>query len=253
MGDNTNTNVTGNNVQETKVEAFKIVIDEHEKFDPLVETQFTTSTEFCKLVSDLFRAVFPDCVGSSLDMIPATNIQTISLYFDHLDHGDQQTAVSRDAGDQKTKNSTLKSTRNYYTRLRVGDKYLLTDDGKSAIVDFLMDPDCARAIYNNNYEVKWDKITTDVADPSAGMSGRQLTKVSFIDPNKLAAAIYGETNFNEDKVVYNIRNLGSLPVYVGGYSSAGYSLAVDRVTEANVHKMSAAYGIGANNGLNIIR
>ena len=253
MSENTKTNVTENNAQGSTVEAFKIVIDEHEKFDPLVETSFVTSTEFCKVVSDLFRAVFPDCVGSSLDMIPATNVQSISLYFDHLDHGDQQTAVSRDAGDQKTKNSVLKSTRNYYTRLRVGDKYLLTEDGKSAIMDFLMDPEVARAIYNNNFEVKWDKITTDVADPSAGMSGRQLTKVSFIDPNKLAAAIYGDKNFNNDKVVYNIRNLGSLPVYVGGYSSAGYSLAVDRVTEANVHKMSAAYGIGANNGLNIIR
>lgn len=252
MSDTTKTNVT-ENTEETKVEAFKIVIDEHEKYDPLVETSFVTSTNFCKIISDLFRAVFPDCVGCSLDMVPSTNIQAISLYFDHLDHGDQLTAVSKDADDQKTKNAVLRSTRSYYTRLREGDKYHLTDDGKSAISDFLMDPEVARAIYSNNYDIKWDKIISDVADPNAGMSGRQLTKVSFVDPEKLATAIYGDKNSNGDNVIYRIRNLGSLPVYVGGYSSAGYSLAIDRVTESNVQKMSAAYGIGVNNGLNIIR
>ena len=246
------TNVTGNEQEEVK--AFKINIEEYEKFDSLVETSFITSTEFCKTVSELFRAVFPDCIGSSLDVVPGSNVHTISLFFDHLDHGDQIVAVTKDTDDQKTKNVVLRSTRSYYTRLREGDKYHLTDEGKSALVDFLMDPQMARSIYSANYEVKWDKIVSDVADPQAGMmNGRQLTKVSFIDVDKLAAAIYGETNANGDKVVYRVRNLGSLPVYVGGYSSSGYSLAVDRVVESNVQKMCNAYNIGVNNGLNIIR
>ena len=156
-----------------------------------------------------------------------------------------------DAG-VSAKNNTLRSTRNFTSRYQNGDKFFLTDDAKSGLAPFFFDN--LRSIYKGNGELNWDKISGEVAETSYGMQ-QQYTKVSFIDPAKVAEAIFGKVDEDGVKWVYGVRILRSVPsISMNGTNVAtNYMLAIERVCEAEVFKLAQSLGIGVNSGLNIIR
>lgn len=247
------TKVTG----EEEKEQLKITIEEHENFDYIMKSLFTNTTKFCELAKNLFEGVFEDFYGLSFDVIPGTNSYAVSAYFDHLDH-DGIVAVSKDAEDEKTKNSTLRRTRSYSRRLSEGDRYHVTADGSSALSDFLFDPSVNRSIYTKDGEVNWSKICTEVADGAGyGAVPRQLTKISFIDPAKLVEAIYGSTDENGKKLVYGVeikRSMQSFNAFTGNMGcTTGYILQISVISETNVIELCNECGIGFQGNLNIIR
>lgn len=249
-------NVGNNSNPETKG-AFTITINEHEKFDHISDMKFVSSTDFCGLVSQMF-SIYADFEGCSYEVVPGTNSHMIALYFNHklagtnteLEDG-RGIAITKDAG-VTAKNNTLRSTRNFTNRYYNGDKFFLTEDGKSGLIPFLFDQN--RSLYKGNGEVNWDKIIQEVADGNCGMP-QQYTKVSFIDPAKVAEAIYGKVDDDGIKWVYGVRVLRSVPtIALGGTNvSTNFMLAIERVCEPEVFKLAQGLGVGVNSGLNIIR
>ena len=237
--------------------AFVISVDEHEKFDHISDSKFVSSTDFCGLVSQLFN-IYADFEGCSYEVVPGTNSHMIALYFNHklagtdtvLEDG-RGIAITKDAG-VSARNNTLRSTRNFLNRYNNGDRFFLTEDAKSGLAPFLFDQN--RSLYKANGEVNWDKVVQEVADGNYGMP-QQYTKVSFIDPAKVAEMIYGKVDEDGTKWVYGVRVLRSVPtISIGGSNvTTNFMLAIERVCENEVFKLAQSLGVGVNSGLNIIR
>lgn len=252
-------NTVNPEVESNTKDPFKIVVDEHETFDYIMKSAFTNTTKFCELACNLFRGIFADFYGLTFEVVPGTNNYMVSAYFDHIDHGDDRTAVSKDAQDiNKVKNTVLRSTRNYARRLTEGDKYQVTEDGASALADFLFDPSLNRGIYTKDGDVNWNKLCSEVADGAGyGAVPRQLTKISFIDPTKLAAAIYGSEDENGNKLVYGVdikRSMPSFNTFTGNaVGTNGFILQISVISESKVIELCNEAGICFQNNLNIIR
>ena len=243
-------------------EEYRISVAENEKFDYLTQTKYIDSNELCKKISDIFKFAFADCYGCTFDPVPGANTFMISLYFDHDNHGDDEVlAVSRDVDQDNTKNATLRRTRSYGRRLFEGDHYRITKSGISALTPFMMDQYDARAIYKNsnkNYgrsEINWDKVVSETADSSYGYGNvpRQLTKISFLDINKIVELIYGDTNEEGQKLKYGVQIIRSTPSIMGGVSVGSYMLAINCISEDNLFALARRFGFGVQAGLNIIR
>lgn len=251
------------NVTETSEEnsEWRINVAEHEKFDYLTQTKYIDSNELCKKISDIFKFSFADCYGCTFDPIPGSNNFMISLYFDHDNHGDGVVAVTKDAEQDNTRNATLRRTRSYGHRLLEGDHYHITKDGISALTPFIMDQSDARGIYKNSSkhygssEINWDKIVSETADSSYGYGSvpRQLTKISFLDINKIVELIYGGVNEEGQKLKYGVQIIRSTPSILGGVSVGSYMLAINCISEDNLFALARRFGFGVQVGLNIIR
>lgn len=247
--------VTQNQATEEKG-AYTINVDVPERFAAIASSMYIDSNEFCLKAHELFKAAFADSYGFTFDLIQGSNVPMMSAYFDHFDHAEGiPTAVTKDISESGTKNTTLRSTRQYSRRLSEGDRYHITDEGKEAIAPFMMDYTAARKIYQTN-DIKWDSVLAEVADTAYnGMAQNQVTKVSYLDPNKIAAKIFGEFDEEGNRLEYGVSIVRSMPTFNGiGSAANNYLLSIARVTENEVYKFCERFGIvGYQPGLNIIR
>ena len=239
-------------------EVLKIQVKEHSKFDHITDAKFLPSKELCESISELFRNVYADYEGCVMEVMPGTQLPMISLFFNHKEISGTSLAYACSKSiDDETKNTTLRSLRLNERMLKQGDRYYLTDEGKSGLEDFLI----RNGSLLNNGKINWGKIVADVADPNVGYLGygttpMQYTKVSFIDPAAVAKAIYGEKDEDGTKWVYGIRILRSLPTVAmlpGQQVSNSWMLALERVCEQEVNKLAMMAGFSVNSGLDIIR
>lgn len=257
--ENTTTNAENNSAPKQE-EKYKIEVASHEPFDPIMSAKYINSSALCKLVSDLFKASFADCYGSTFDPIPGSQNYTISLYFDHDDHGNAIRAVTKEDTTDTTVNSTLRRTRNFSRRIFDGDHYNVTKEAMEALTPFMYGPNIFNHIYKNSNrhggftgEINWKNVMSETADSSYGYNGcpRQLTKISFLDPDKLIEAIFGSLSDDGEKYVYTSRILRSMPSFGGG--NADYKLEIQRIAERHVIDLANQMGLGYQAGLNIIR
>lgn len=236
-----------------KKETFEIVVEEHEKFAHIMDSKFLSSTELCGIISELFKEIYADFEGCKFEIPQGTNIPTIALFFNHRDVnlGSLPTACSKDVVDEKTKNATLRSTRVFQHRLNNGDRYFLTDEGKEGLAPFVMD---SRNFFQKDGNVNWGKIVSEVADPNAGVP-MQYTKVSYLDPAKIMELIFGKKDGDGTSWVYGVRIIRSIPTFsvIGNVASENFMLAVERVCEEEVIRLSQQLGLSVASGLNIIR
>ena len=262
--ENTNNNVTENQEEEKKDVKYNISIDPI-AFGGICTDKYLKGTEFCKILYKIFKAVYADFYGATFDTIPGTNKFMISLYFDHEIHdGDSlPCAVSKVTDEERTENATLNSIRRFQRRNTEGDRYHLTPEGKEGIKKFLMDQRLASNIYKstgyNKVSPDWKKISIEVADASYGGNfSRQLTKVSYLDCEKLASMIWGSkeneaSNDPDDVIEYGVRIANSFPTYGGYNSSPEYLLEIKRISRKHIVNLCQSFGIGIQHGLNIIR
>lgn len=240
-----------------KKETFEIVVEEHEKFAHIMDSKFLSSTELCGIISGLFKEIYADYEGCKFEIPQGTNIPTISLFFNHRNTNlsSLPTACSKDVVDEKTKNATLRSTRVFQHRMNNGDRFFLTDEGKEGLAPFVME---TRNFYQKDGSVNWGKIVGDVADPNAVAMGgvpMQYTKVSYLDPAKIMELIFGKKDADGTSWVYGVRVIRSIPTFsvMGAVASENFMLAVERVCEEEVIRLSNQLGLAVTSGLNIIR
>lgn len=234
------------------------LITEHEKFEHISDMKFISSNDLCSMVSSLFSNIFSDYEGCKFDFVPGTNIPVIQAYFNHrnqvktVDGENLPFGITKEDTDNKTINNTLRSTRSYNARLINGDRYFLTDEGKS-LSEFVVD---LPQFKNRDGEVIWNKLVSDVADGNYGSTvPQQLTLVNCLDAAKIVEAIFGKTDSDGISWVYGVRVMRSIPTcnIIGGMASSGFMLAIERVSENEVEALARQFGLNVNYGLNIIR
>lgn len=257
---------TRNEVEQQK-EALKIKVDLHGKFNPISDTKYLTTVEFCEIVSSLFKNIFADWEGCKMVPLQGANVLQMLFFFNHKEqviaNSDLYRACTKDE-DNTAKSATLASIRHRDHLLTNGDSYHLTEDGMSSLRDFLYDNN---NLYKRNGEVDWKKVVAEACDYITQGYGQpvaqQLTQVSWIDPVKLATLIFGENDDDGEENtnwVYNIRVLRSMPsanysygMYVGNNQPQNYLLAIDRISGEETKKLAALYGLVLGNGLGIVR
>lgn len=245
------TNVANENTVE-KVE-FKIsdLITEHEQLKPIMDSEFTTSTEFCERVSALFSNIYADFEGCMWDFVPGSNLPAITLVFNHKEGGsDLPYACSKEDTSANAINSTLRSTRSYSNRLANGDRYYLTEKGQ-ALEEFIHD--AFFTTKDNKRKANWAKLVSEIADTNFTVA-QQYTQVKYLDPTKIAEAIYGKTDENGEWV-YDVKVIRSIPTitFMGAAPSSSYVIAIGRVSHDEVEKLAKRFGLNTNAGLSIIR
>ena len=270
MAEENKTNVTENNdtqkKEEKKAVDFDITIQPLD-FGGICSDKYIRSDKFAKLVHEIFKKTYADAYGATFDMIPGTNRFMLSLYFDHDIHDGSSLpcALTKVAENEQTENATLNSIRQLQRRNTEGDKYHLTEEGKVGIRKFLFDQRNISKIYKSNgynkIDVNWKEATAEVYDPVYGSNfPKQLTKVSFLDCEKLAALIWGnkenpEANDMDDAIEYGVSAIKNFPNVYGGVSSnTDYLLQIKRISRKNLMDLCQSFGLGGiQHGLNIIR
>ena len=245
----------------TKEEEFKIEILDHEDFTPISDVKYLSSTDFCKSASALFKSVFADFEGCELKPVQGTNNIMLALYFNHKDYSgsDMPVALSKDANTSNSTNETLRSFRNFQSRINNGDRYYLTPEAKSSLGDLLMNINVVRN--KNNNGINWAKVSTETAEQANTWSFSpmmiQYTVVNYIDPAKVAGLIYGkeEDENNKPKWEYMFNIMHSLPTIDIQQSNnpANWMLQITRVSVEETFKLAAMYGLSVRNGLHIVR
>lgn len=238
---------------EATVKKFVIsdLVQEHEAFEHISDSKFTTSTDFCERVSALFSKIFSDYEGCNFTFLPGSNAPAISLYFNHKEIASNlPCACSKEDRSEKATNATLRSTRSYNNRLINGDKYYLTDEGQ-ALGEFVFDNFCSYK--DGRREVQWGKLVSEVADGNFAVP-QQFTEVRYLDAAKLAETIYGTID-GTTEWVYGVRIMRSIPTFTmaTGMGTAGYAIAIERVSKNEVERLAKQFGLNTRAGLNIIR
>ena len=246
-------NINGN---DAKNEEFRIsdLVTEHETMDRIMDCAFMTSTDFCSRVSALFSGIYADFQGCNFDFLPGSNVPVINLFFNHSGEAknDLPFACSKEDQTSTANNSTLRATRSYSNRLINGDRYYLTKEGQS-IDEFIIDQNQLFVTKDNVKKPNWAKLVSEVADGNYPVP-QQYTQVKFLDPAKLAEAIYGRIA-NDTEWVYGVRVIRSIPTFsmFGNQASANYMLSIERVSKNEVDKLAKQFGLNTNSGLTIIR
>jgi hypothetical protein len=235
----------------------EINVDQHLKFGAISDMAYMSSVEFCELVSKAFKRIFVDFEGCRLVPIPSTNQLQMQFYFNHKELPVTEGMYRACTKDGKTEaaNSTLAAIRRRDHLLNVGDRYFLTDDGKSGLKKFFFD---GQTVFEKDGSVKWQKIVAEVSDPATGFMSnpipQQLTQVSFIDPVKIAMLLFGDVDDDGVNWVYNITPKRSMPMMgMGGNNNGSYILSIERISVDQTKKLAATYGLVFTNGLGIIK
>jgi len=247
MSENT-TNNTATNQNEER-EPVRISCPQKLEWDGTASSKFISAVELCKMVNSAFKENFYDFAGSILE-IPQNNqgvfIPTISLRFTHLEpHVSERryAGVTRNLDEVKEgANVTRNAIRSFNHTLTHGDKYYLSKEAKEAIGEYLVDSRNIHKKGDINKDIDWGKVVTDVYLPGRfyGESPNQMTNVSYIDPGKFFAEVYG----GEDKYVYAAYVISSLPYDRTCPDVKNYLLNVLRLDIAKVNELGMIFGLG---------
>lgn len=225
---------------------FKIEIEDHFDFDAIASSKFITSSELCKMVSELLRGVFADYEGCSFETAPGME-PTIALIFNHNDcTGSPLPVACERAGAKHVGNTIIDRTRERDNSNRNGDRYYLSEDGQ----DFVKSLIC-KTKYNNG-NIKYRDIVSEVAERTAFQGVNTVyTKVWYIGIDRLCNLLFGSEE-DGDKVEYMV---GIAPININQSmfnSVPSYVLNITKVSAKEINNFCNKVGYSVQ-GLNIVR
>mgnify|MGYP004608028219 FL=1 len=252
---NLNTNETTSNTEEAAVKTatvndISLPKGHHIPFDDVSSVEYFNSVQIKSLVDDLFGSVYSDYYGSLVEVVPGTNIPTISLYFDHVNHGDDAINAVTCGNGTKSGLKTLKAQMGFVTNmLNNGEGYQITPDGIGGIGKFIADVPFAKNLQTK--EIYWKKIVTETADtPAFGYNPQQVTKVSCLDITKIFNVLHETVSETGEKYFYHADVFSSMPGTGQTMAFANvrpvnntYIFQISRITESNLVKLNNTYGL----------
>lgn len=233
-------------------QTYKITIDEHPKFPATSKSAFIMTHDLCKKASEVFNSTFADYEGCFFEVDP-NGLFYVTLVFNHGEYGDEVVACKRGGIEKSSGYKLLDRSRSIDNRIKHGDRYLITEDGKDIIAPLLL------SNYFNNGNINWSRIVGDYSENrSAGYSqynfynAPQLTQIKFIDVNRLIGLIYGR-KIGDEKFEYMAQLTGAL--HGGNFANPNINGEyVLTVTQADVEEVNnLASKLGMNMGSKIIR
>jgi hypothetical protein len=220
-------------------EKFKINV-EPEEFNPIGAFKLTTSSDLGKLAYQIFSTVFEDFEGLIFE--PGNGGEpTYSLIFNHGTYDKDATVGVEPAIKQDSDNSNnpLDRVRRMDNAIRLGSKYLATEDLKD-VVEKLLVPQ----LYNNG-KIKWNQVVVEYAERSQmnlynPNTVTQYTKINGISAKRLAGLIYGYKT-DEDQFDYEVRVVGPATAQFNGRTN-NWLLQISRASLAEVTDLYKSYG-----------
>ena len=262
-------NNTNPETSNDKLNDFKLEIS-GAKFEPILDSKFMLAKEFGEIVSNIFKNVFVDWEGCTITDIKGMGLMSLNFFFNHAEYPEVEgkvRAITRNM-DTGTQNSVLSGIRRFNNVTTNGDRYYLTDVAQQCFREFLLDN--VGGLRGQHGNPNWAKAVSEVADQSqrnfqayGQIPTQQYTVLSFIDPSKVATAIYGEEDEEGGaKWCYLVTPMNPLPavnqmgqmVQAIPTDPANRVLRIDRVSATELNKLATKFGLGnIGNGLNIIR
>ena len=248
------------------IEEFKLDVT-GASFDPIVDSKFMFARDFGEIVSNIFRGFFVDWEGCTISDIKGTNFVGLDFFFNHNEYPETDTkvrAITRNK-DTKTQNATLSGVRRFNNMINNGDRYYLTELAQKTFKPFLFDN--IGGLYGQHNNVNWNRAVSEVAENNqkafqmyGQIPSQQYTKLSFIDPSKIATLIYGEEDEEGGaKWCYQVTPVFSMPIMnqygmAQNADPASRILRIDRVSATELNNLATKLGFSnIGNRLNIIR
>ena len=228
--------------------AFKIQIDEHYDFDAIASSRYITSSELCKMVSDLLKCVFADYEGCKFEINQGME-PTVSLYFNHNDHtGSDLPCACEKNGAAKVGNTIIDRGRARDMFNRNGDRYYLTEEGKEFVKGLL-----SKRFFNNG-NPDFGRIVGE--EQERGSMNNSFvpqytiyTKVAYISISRLCSLLFGNGEEEKDHVEYDVNVSSPLPGYG---NNPNFVLNVTRISSKELSNFCNKIGVSSQQ-LNIIR
>ena len=229
-----------------KREPFEFTINELENFDPIGSFIFTTSSEFGKLVYELFQE-FVDFYNIKYE--PAKTIQvngkpvfyepSFTLAFKHGEFAEDANigVVPAFKGMTDTSNSILK-IRDIENRNSLAGKYQATENLKD-VIEKLLIPN-----YYNNGKILWNQVCGESIqrgyNPYNYNASIQYTEIRGISFRRLVYLIYG-SEIEGEKYDYTVQELVPSAVNAQGIPT-NYIIRIDKLSVRNVEDLCNYYG-----------
>ena len=230
-------------------------IDEHPKFEGLIDMIFTDTTEVCTKISQVFSGVFHDWYGSRIDIGQNREIIT-SVFFAEQPQNvpnveGKLNAIER-IGSKKDIDSTIKTINSYIGGSNM-KRYQLTQAGKDILEAVI--PFRAR---NNKGKVEWQNLTSEdaVHNPMNYTGQSQVVYRTVIDLNRFIRLLYGTKDENGVEYQYSV-NLGApinpVQTFDGRMIGNSWQLFILRLNGKITNDILKRYGFGTSNNLGIVR
>lgn len=250
---NQNTNQNQNNNK--KKEILKIVVDEHEKFDNLVDSMYSTTQVLSKSINKLMSSVFEDYYGCVIN----PNMQNpaaldVALYFKPVmsESGDDRYRAFKPIGEKSSNNDSLMTKlAAIQNRMNTSDTFAMTQEAAELLNEF----------YPAWYNIKATPESYKKANAICEVADRQgfnmvpLCRVAGMDIIRLVSKIYGWKNDDNEAVEYSVqpvRPVSGAQPRPGDNSALNWIIAITRISKVQLDKLANEVGfISNNNGLNI--
>ena len=183
------TNVNNAAVENEQASALKIELDQHAEFNATADVLITTTTDECRVINSVFKQVFRDFYGTSLEVQFQSNLGSYivvpSLMFRVLPESEYQKP-----GYYAFKTLSAQPSNDILGRVQRlskisavnGVKVDITEDGKSALSDFVLNID-----KNDINKYDWNKSFDIVPNTTD-----TFIKVYKLDISKILKKIYGD-------------------------------------------------------------
>ena len=172
-------------MENTSKEVLKISLKKPVSFDAVGDIKITTTTELSKIINDIFVQVFADYYGCSLQVQFQPERQAYivvpKLFFKVMkNYEDDKVYAFRTLAANKS-DDMIGRVQRVSQSAASGSKALITDDGKSVLEDFMINP----VVKSNNFD--WNSAFGTVPTETD-----TFVRVFKLDINKFLNVIFGE-------------------------------------------------------------
>ena len=221
-------------------EKLKINIDA-DPFNGIATTKYVTSSDLCKMASDIFRSVFADAEGATFDIVG--NVPTLAAIFNHGVYDKDATVACTREASVDANASIMARVRSRDRLLNNGDRFFITEDGKDVFTDLLS----YQAFANN--KPNWSKVVVEFSENTQQRfygygQAPQYTKIGYLDLAKFAALVWG-SEVDGDPVDYVVTIVRALNSGVPGMPPTNYMLSVTQISSKELQATYEKLGFGS--------
>ena len=208
-------------------EKLKVVLKRPVAFDAVGDIKITTTIELSKVINDIFSQVFADYYGCSLKVqfqperqqyivVPRLFFKVMKTY------EEDKIYAFNTLGANKAIDDVVGRVQRVSQSAASGTKVLITDDGKSALEDFMITP----VVKSNNFD--WTSAFSTIATDND-----TFVQVYKLDINKFVSVIYGDKDASGSKLYYQITPTGVVGAYNQYKAPDNWSLFILRLNHVN--------------------
>lgn len=244
-----------------------IQVPSPQPFDGTIRSKFVTTQDMAELFNGLLKNVFFDyygCVVTTPEMVPTQklaypstsgggNNTALSLIVYFTDKGEAPDGMYKAITQPFEDKSNIVSKMNVITNNNRGRKYILTDEAKELLSDFVEDSRVGR-----NGGVDWNAISAEVVETSGVgnmFNGHRVCVSVRLDPLKFIKEIY-KTRIDDRFMDYSISLIKPLATtaFVPQGAPVNWIVQILQLDNKEVEMLATKVGIvGGQSSLHMVK